>query len=332
MSLKKSAKNKVKEQTDLKWENEVAKLKREVERHRRLAAAADMRAKEAEQQIRDFHNSRFEISKQKVRKAKSRRAIRRVVFGDTHGCSLDPKAWSAMLQDIERLQPSSVIHGGDVLDCDGFLSTHLPMYVAQTSYSYADEIVAANIMFDQLHEVAPKAEIEVIEGNHDARPELFCVTQASRHKLDAQFLLDAIGPKQQLNIEKRGIKWWSRSECHDDAVAGGTIKRDNCYFTHPQRIAGKTAARRLLGSFKKNVVYFHVHHRNYYSDSNIQGEEWGAWCPGCMCVKRKYWHHSDHFAHNQGYHLQLVHPDGSFLGINVPIIDGKSYLSDLIKL
>ena len=145
-------------------------------------------------------------------------------------------------------------------------------------------------------------------------------------------LLKAVAPRYQLNLEKRGINWWSRGECHHDAVAGGTIKKDECYYTHPQRRGGKHAASAMAASFKQNVVYFHVHRRDYFATSNIQGKEWGAWCPGCLCVKRKYWHHTDHFEHTQGYNLQLVHPDGSFLGINVPIIDGKSYLSDLIKL
>jgi hypothetical protein len=34
---------------------------------------------------------------------------------------------------------------------------------------------------------------------------------------------------------------------------------------------------------------------------------------------------------SHGYHLQLVRPDEGFLPINVPIIDGKSYLIQLTE-
>ena len=310
----------------------VRKYRREAEHAKREHAAAEVVAKETELLLRDFHHSNFEMPTQKARRAKSGESKVIMAFGDTHGCSLDLEAWRAFLDDVRDVKPDVIIRGGDVLDCDGWLAQHhTTNYVAQTSYSYADEVIAANTMLDQLQAAAPQATIEIIEGNHDLRIETWALTTTQKHRLDAQFLLDIIGPQRQLNIKERGIKWWSRGECHDDAVAGGTIKRGMVYFTHPQRRGGKHAASTMASSFGRNTVYFHVHRRDYACVSNIKGEEFGAWCPGCMCVKRKYWHHTDHFGHTQGYHLQTVKPNGKFFGFNVPIIDGESYLSDLLR-
>ena len=243
-------------------QSEIAKLKRDIEKQRREVAAANLRAEEAESLIRDFHNSNFEIPKQKRRKALKRGAKILVAFGDTHGCSLDPKCWAAFLADVEHLKPQNVIHGGDILDADGFLAQHhTTNYLAQTEYSYADEICASNQLLDQLQAVCPKSRIEIIQGNHDLRIETWALTTTQKHKADAKLLLDLVGPKTMLNLDKRGIEWHSRGDCHDDAVAGGTIKRGNCYFTHPQKRGGVNAARKMISSFKKNTVYFHVHRR-----------------------------------------------------------------------
>ena len=45
----------------------------------------------------------------------------RVVFGDTHGSSLDAVAAAAFLADVQMLQPDEMIHLGDAVNCGGFL-------------------------------------------------------------------------------------------------------------------------------------------------------------------------------------------------------------------
>lgn len=311
---------------------EVAKLRRQLEEAKREKRASELAAKEAEKMAADYHASRFDIPKQKVRKYQGKGSFVRVAFGDTHGCSLDQSAWAAFLQDVEFLKPKEIIHGGDILDCDGWLASHhTTNYVAQTSYSYADEVVAGNLMLDQLQTIAPTAQIDLIEGNHDLRVETWCLTNAQKHAADAQFLIDKVSPRKVLNVDKRGLNWFSRGDCHHGAAAGGTIKRGNVWFTHPST-SSKHSAAKMVESFSANVVYFHTHRRDNFTKTDIYGSEWSAWCPGCMCIKRKYWHHTSLFGHTQGYHVQLVQADGSFLGINVPIIDGKSYLYGLLKV
>ena len=315
----------------VRLERRIAALETDIEREKRKTRALKLRGDELQKLVDDFHASNFELFRQKVSRKATKGSWVRIAFGDTHGCSLDQTAWSALLGDLEVLKPREIVHMGDVLDCDGWLASHhTTNYVAQTEYSYSDEVIAGNQMFDQLQTVCPKSEIHVIEGNHDLRVETHCLTMTQKHRADAELLIQSFAPRVVLNLEKRKIAWWSRGECHHDAVAGGTIRLGKCYFTHPQT-ASKHHAAKMAAAFGSNVVYGHTHRRDYYPGANVRGEEWAAWSPGCMCVKRKYWHHTELFQHTQGYHLQLVQPDDSFLGINVPIIDGQSYLSGLMK-
>ena len=185
------------------------------------------------------------------------------------------------------------------------------------------------LRFDLLQSACPKSEIHVIEGNHDARVEKWCITMSLRNKVDSELLLDALGPQHVCHLEKRGVMFYKRSETYHGCKIPGTIQLGNCYFTHPQS-SSKHHAATTVTKFQSNVVFFHTHRRDYYPGQDITGKEYAAWNPGCMCQLQKYWHHTEPSNHNHGYHLQLVQTDGSFLGINVPIINGKSYLSPLL--
>ena len=50
---------------------------------------------------------------------------------------------------------------------------------------------------------------------------------------------------------------------------------------------------------------------------------------GYLGTIQPLWMHSDPSDWTHGYGLQLVRSDGDFLHINVPIIDGRSYLMQL---
>jgi len=306
-------------------------LRRELEQAKQRERAEKIRADEVEELLRQHYASSFKIPAQQIAaKKKPKGSYVRVAFGDTHGASLDFKAWAALLEDMKRLQPDVIVHLGDVLDCGGWLAAHhTTHYVAQTGYSYADEVEAGNQMFDQLQAVCPKATIHVIEGNHDLRVETTILTMTQQHKADSELLLRSVAPKHVLHLERRKIEWWSRGECHHDSVQGGTIKLGKCYFTHPSSSSKRMAAK-MVESLGANVVYGHCHRADFFTTSNVKGDQWAAWSPGCLCVKRKYWHHTSDFKHNQGFHVQLVNQDETFLGINVPIHNGKSYLSDLL--
>lgn len=317
---------------EVKLQRKVDVLLRQKEELKRSEKSARMRAEEAEKLIADHHASRFDIPKQKIRKHQGKGSFVRVFFTDTHGASLDSKAWAAFIRDMEILKPRELIHGGDIVDCGGWLSAHHTMhYVAETSYTYSDDIIAGNLMFDQIQAAAPQAKMWAIQGNHDARLEKFCVTAAMRNTADAEMLRKSLDPEFLLHTAQRGIEWIKRSKTYGGAAIAGSVRRGRCWYTHPQS-SSKHHAANMVQKFADNVVFGHTHRRDSYPAVDVNGNEHGAWNPGCLCVKRKYWHHSEPSRHNHGYHIQLTNADGSFLPINVPIMNGKSYLPGLLKL
>ena len=92
----------------------------------------------------------------------------RVSAGDMHGMMMDKPAVEAFLSDVRILDPDEVILGGDMLECGGWLAKHMALgYVAQTDYSYQEDVSACNWFLDQLQQAAPHALILMLEGNHE---------------------------------------------------------------------------------------------------------------------------------------------------------------------
>lgn len=312
---------------------ELARLQQQLQEEKRKVEAYKLLVEEQEKLVADFQASRFDIPRQKIAQFQAKGSYVRVAYGDTHGSSLDQMAWAAFLQDLRLLKPKETIHLGDIVECGGWLAAHhTTNYVAQTEYTYSDDIIAANIGLDDVQDaIGPNADLHIIEGNHDARIATWAITMAQKKRADVEFLIDRLGPRALLSIDKRKIHWWSRGDVHKGSVVGGTLKLGKCFFTHPQT-SSKHHASATAAKFGHNVVYGHTHRADFYPGGDVEGREWAAWSPGCLCKLRKYWHHTEPFRHNHGYHVQLVKSDGTFLGINVPIINGKSYLSGLLKL
>lgn len=149
----------------------------------------------------------------------------RVIIPDTHGAHADSDAIAALLADVKALHPDEIILLGDHVDCGGFLAQHLTLgYVAETSYSYEDDIAAANSFLNALQAAAPAASIDYLEGNHERRVETWCVTQTLRHNRDSEMLRRALAPEFLLDLSGRGIRYHRLSECHDDLNVPGVIK------------------------------------------------------------------------------------------------------------
>lgn len=255
----------------------------------------------------------------------------RVIIPDTHGSAIDPTAAAAFLADLDQLAPREIIHLGDAIDCGGFLAQHHVWgYVAESEYTFEEDVAAANEFLDRVQKLAPKATFDLLEGNHDRRIETWCVTQSLRSKIDAAMLKRMFGVDAQLHLSKRGINHFEQGKFYEGCRIPATIRRGRCYFTHGTR-HGKNAASAMLNRFGANVVFGHVHKLLSASDRTVKDGEIGAWCVGSLCRQQPLWRHSDPTDWCQGYGVQYVRPDGDFLHVNIPIIDGKSYLVQMAK-
>lgn len=87
---------------------------------------------------------------------------------DIHGAKMNVRAVAAFLGDVKQIQPDEIYLLGDIIDCGGFLAAHhIWGYVAETTYTYDDDIRAGNQFLDQLRVAAPNARISYVEGNHE---------------------------------------------------------------------------------------------------------------------------------------------------------------------
>ena len=310
----------------------IAKLEAKLKEVTDERDAAETVANELERQLLDERLSKFKFPKQRKGRKPTRKSYYRAVLTDTHGASIDGPAWSAFLDDMKLLAPKEIVHMGDFVDCGGWLAEHQSMsYVGETQASYMEDIEAAQMMLDTLQEAVPAADFHLIQGNHDARPEKWAIQQTRRNRVDSAYLAKHVIPENILQLEKRGINFYRRDTNYNGIRRNsGSIMLGKCAFTHPQR-ASKHHASAMASSWGCNVVFGHTHRRDSFFESDAQGRQWGAWNPGCLCKTQKYYHHSENWNHSHGWHLQIVQPCGSFLGINVPIIDGRSYMSDLLR-
>lgn len=253
----------------------------------------------------------------------------RVIIPDSHGSAISKPAAAAFLADLKRLDPTEIVMLGDHVDCGGFLAQHHVLgYVAQTDYSYTDDIAAANHFLDLIQKAAPRATIHYIEGNHERRVETWCVTQTLRHEKDCRLMRAAFAPEYLLHLKSRAIRYYRQSENYVNDVPG-TIKLGKCYFWHGTSTA-RHAASVNLSQIGGNVVYGHTHREDHDSRRPVSTGAIGAWCPGCLCDNQPLWQHTRPTDWTHGYGVQSVMPSGNFLHINIPIVKGVSLLAPML--
>lgn len=259
----------------------------------------------------------------------SRRNLVRVIVPDSHGAHIDPGAESAFLRDVAKLSPDQIVMLGDHLDAGGTFSTHQRNYTHEMTESYADDCAAANAFLDALQRAAPKAETHYLEGNHEQHVERWASREFSSKK-DADALLERFGPVAALELRRRGIRYYKRSETYMGISIPGTIRLGKCFFVHGISHSRHAAAAHLA-RFSANVVFGHVHRAQSVIERTVTSDGFGAWCPGTLAKLQPLYRHTEPTSWSHGYGVQFVNPSGAFLCLNVPIHRGRSMLSDVAE-
>ena len=283
------------------------------------------------QQLKQARETKLRIPFKPVKTLAQKDVRCRVIVPDSHGSVIDPVVAAAFLADLEVLQPSSIIMLGDHIDCGGFLAQHHTIgYVAQSAYTFEEDCEIANGFLDAIQKAAPSAKIEYIEGNHERRIENWCTTQSLKIGADARFLSSMFSTEAVLHLEKRGIAFFKQGVFYDGLRVPATIRRDGCFFTHGE-YTSKNAAATHLAKYNANTWYGHTHRIDMATKRTVKDGLIGAWNPGCLSLLQPLWQHTNLTDWGHGYGLQLVKSGFGHLNLQVPIIDGKSYLEPLIS-
>jgi predicted phosphodiesterase len=257
----------------------------------------------------------------------------RVVVPDTHGSQCDPRAVAAFLADLEHLQPREIVLLGDHLDCGGFLAEHHTWgYVAETDYTFEDDIRAANDFLDRIQATKSNPTIHYCEGNHERRIVAFGITQSLKMRSDRKFILqkwiEMFAPMSVLNIEKRGIHYYQQGEFYSENAIPATITLGQEMLTHGS-FCGRHSAKQHVQEFAANVTFGHTHRAQSYITRTATGKTIVGQSHGCLSRLQPLWQHTSPTGWSHGYGIRLVHPSGEFLPFHVPIVDGRSLLVDL---
>ncbi len=260
----------------------------------------------------------------------------RVAMPDFHGQHHDPAAIGAFLNDLSKLRMDKSCHFiilGDAIDCGGWLSAHHTLgYVEQVDEGpYSNDISATNQILDEIDDRIGAANKYYIEGNHEQRVEKTLVQIMGGSKKDIEFFLDHMAPEKALKLEHRGYKYYKRSGFYNGLLIPGTIRIGDCHYTHGT-IAPSNSANAYAKQFGGNVVFGHVHRMDSWVTRSVSVGNYGAWTPGCLCKLQPRYMHTNLTTWSHGYNLQIVNKNEKFLSINVPIINGESYLFPLIDV
>ena len=320
-----SDRNKLVEQA-MEDSHESCRARRDLDRTKKHNSRLQQICDQQAEQIESLQRAKFTFSKQ--RPSKPGKTFIRFIVPDTHGSLIDQAAAAAMFADLERMGGSvrEVILQGDHLECGGFLAQHHVLgYVAQSEYTFAEDVIATNVFLDKIQQLAPRATVHYLEGNHENRIERWIVDQVVGNASDAEFLHQMFSTSKVLGLEKRGINFYSSGQKYGLRIPGA-IKLGKCHFLHGSN-HGKDVARKMAGMFGGNVVFAHVHTQQSVTIRTVSHGEVGAWCPGCVCQLQPLYRHSSITDWCHGYAFQIVDSkSGEFLHVNVPIVDGLSLL------
>jgi predicted phosphodiesterase len=264
----------------------------------------------------------FNISTSKTRE------FLRVIIPDSHGHHIDVPARDALLADIVGLKPHQTVWLGDHLDAGGTFSEHQRVYTNEMVESYEEDVAACNEFLDKYSAASPKDEDFYIEGNHEQHIERWAARNAMNAK-EADYILKRMGPVAVLGLEKRGIKYFKRSE-HYGLPIPGAIKLGKCHFVHGISHS-EHAAEQHLKRFGASVVYGHTHRAAYVTERTVTAEGVMAANPGTLAKLQPLYKHTQPTSWSHGYDIQLVHPSGNFCHIHVPILAGVSFLPSVFR-
>jgi UDP-2,3-diacylglucosamine pyrophosphatase LpxH len=253
----------------------------------------------------------------------------RVIIPDFHGQHIDILARDACLADIKLLDPQELVYLGDGVDAGGTFSAHQRSYTNEMTESYTDDCRAANRFITMVQARAPRAEGReyYLEGNHEAHVERWATRNFLSHK-DAVGFLDVYGPERTLELKKRGIRYYRRSEHYMGLSIPGAIRLGKCFFIHGIA-ASKHATYTHLVRFGANVVHGHTHRMQSCNERTVTSAGFGAWCPGTLAKLQPLYAHTAPTSWTHGYGVQFVAASGAFIHVNVPIHKGKSLLHAL---
>jgi len=247
-----------------------------------------------------------------------------LVGADFHDKECDEFALRVFLETAARAQPETIVLGGDLFDLPEFGR----YFVDPRDFDVTGRIrvVHENILAP-LRAVCPNAQIDLIEGNHEARlvrhfgdrtPSMMCVLEQLHHMTVA----DLLGLKKfRVNyVGKADLASWTQAHQNQELRRNFKVYHD-CFLVHHFTDAGK--AKQMPG------VSGHSHKHLVFS---FQSPQWGSYeWHQLGCLHRRDASYTDAERWAMGFALVHIDTQKHYVNIEyVPVTDhavvgGKFY-------
>lgn len=225
--------------------------------------------------------------KRKIQKAKNikepereikipyNKLIKIVIASDSHIPFQSEKAHLALLKFLKKYKPEILVYAGDLID---FYQISKFRTIPFTPTSLEEELNTTRNFLEKIREILPKAQIYLVEGNHEFRWRTYLIEKASAfYNLFSFKLTDLLG-LENLNI--------NYIPCRPDLVkfSHNYVKIGNFYIGHFDKNLKNAAytARLLRDEFGSSIIQGHTHkagisYRTYLNEVKLGAEI------GCLC-------------------------------------------------
>lgn len=201
-----------------------------------------------------------------------------LVIPDTHFPFQDDKAVEAALDIAKDLQPHAIVHLGDLVDC-----WQISDYDRDPSRvdDLRDNIQQARDFLADVHKVAPKAELTLLEGNHEdrLRRAIWRATGPMREVVKLPEFKTAVSWPKLFKLEQLG---WSRfvpiaQQSHANVLPKIITK----HGTAVRKWSSYTAKEEQL-KYGMSGVSGHTHRLGAFYHRDYNGRSVWIEC-GCIC-------------------------------------------------
>lgn len=190
--------------------------------------------------------------------------------GDFHDIECDPFAWRMWIEKLRAVQPDVISIHGDMFDSPEF-SKHLQ---DPRVYDLTGRIQRVHDMLGEIREVCPNSQIDLIEGNHEARIHRH-ILEAAPATADILSHFHGMGVRELLGLDAHEVNYIAKGDLFpftDSQLRKSVLESEKFYWNllwvrhHPPK--------------KDQVSYpgFHGHHHAHlvttYWDVGKGSFEW----------------------------------------------------------
>jgi hypothetical protein len=231
-----------------------------------------------------LHSKTFKTKRPVLAASRGGKWRRTVIYSDSHfrhanaSWGHDPKALAVVLSVIRDVEPHTIIHGGDLLDCYTLSQKFDPD--PADLFTIQDEVDAAAAHLDEVAQIAPKALRIWLEGNHENRlTRLVCGLPGAHREL------------ARLKVFQRALTWeaimgiadigWSFIPLKGQSRADILPKLISKHGTTVSKWSGHTAKNEWM-KYGKSGTSGHTHRLgSFYHNDHNGAHIWNE--TGCTC-------------------------------------------------